>query len=134
MNIHPYITYKDDCAEAFQTYARIFGGEVVFVQKFSDAPGSGETPPHLADKVMHARVQLGGNILMGSDSFDPDTYASPIGVSVQCGFDDFDKAKAVFDALSEGGEVSMPFAATFWAKGFGMLTDRFGVPWMLNVD
>lgn len=133
MNLNPYISYKDNCLEAFETYAKIFGGEVVFVQKFGDAPGS-SAPEHVADKVMHARVNLGGNILMGSDSFDPDEYSAPKGITIQSGWDDFEAAKGAFDALAEGGEITMPFEATFWAKGFGMVTDRFGVPWMLNVD
>ena len=83
---------------------------------------------------MHARVDLGGNVLMGSDSFDLDEYSAPKGITIQSGWDDFEAAKVAFEALAEGGEITMPFEATFWAKGFGMVTDRFGVPWMLNVD
>ena len=134
MKINPYITYKDNCREAFEFYAEVLGGEVEFVQTFGEAPGGDGTPVHLADKVMHARVKIGESYLLGSDSFSPEGYAPPSGITIQSGGDDFDTTKAQFTALAEGGQVTMPFESTFWAAGFGMLVDKFGVPWMMNVD
>ncbi|MDG1430684.1 MAG: VOC family protein [Paracoccaceae bacterium] len=134
MKINPYITYKDNCREAFEFYANALGGEVEFVQTFGDAPGADTSPTAIADKVMHARVRIGESFLLGSDSFAPDAYAPPSGITIQTGGEDFDEVKAKFEALAEGGEITMPFEATFWARGFGMLTDKFGVPWMMNVE
>lgn len=133
MNFNPYLNFNGDCAEAMQFYAEVFGGEVTFVQTFGESGMAADMPPEMHDMVMHATLQIGDRIIMASD--DPTgKYKSPCGFHVQTGFPDFDKAKSIFTALSEGGTITMPFEKTFWTEGFGITRDRFGTPWMVNFD
>lgn len=131
MSFSPYLFFSGNCAEAFRRYEEIFGGEVN-VMTFADVPDGTETMPGATpDQVMHASLKLGDSFLMGSD--DPTGTGGPkSGVAVAFTAPDAGDAKRVFDALGDGGEVTMPFSATFWSKGFGMCTDRFGVPWMVD--
>jgi PhnB protein len=131
MSFSPYLFFSGNCAEAFRRYEEIFGGEVN-VMTFADVPDGTETMPGAEpDQVMHASLKLADSFLMGSD--DPTGTGGPkSGVSVAFSAPDAGEAKRVFEALAEGGEVTMPFSATFWSKGFGMCTDRFGVPWMVD--
>jgi PhnB protein len=80
---------------------------------------------------MHSELHLGDKVIMGSDA-PPQWYTAPGGFSVSLGFDEVEEGQRVFDALAEGGTVKMPLQETFWAKGFGMLIDRFGTPWIVN--
>ena len=89
-------------------------------------------PEGWRDKVMHAQLRVRDRMLMGADA-PPDWFEKPQGFSVSLNLDDVDAAKRIFAALAEGGTVRMEFQQTFWARGFGMLVDRFGIPWMLNV-
>ena len=133
MIFNPYLTFDGSCAEAFERYAEIFGAKITYIQKFSDAPESESMPAEAGDRVMHARLELGDGMLMASDTMKPgDVVCS--GISVQVSLATFDEAKRVFDALAEGGEISMPFEGTFWSAGFGALRDRFGIPWLVNCD
>ncbi len=133
MTFNPYLTFNGNCAEAFARYAEIFGAEIGEVMKFGDAPSGVSLPPISDDLVMHAQLNLGDSVLMGSDmSGSGETKYS--GIQIQMGYDDVDEARRVFEALAEGGEVEMPFEKTFWAAGFGMVRDRFGVPWMINCN
>ena len=131
MSVNPYLFFNGDCAPAFNRYQEIFGGELQ-VMTFADGPEGTESmpgaEPHL---VMHASLTLPDGLLMGSD--DPTSDGGPkVGVAVAYTAPDEQAAKQVFDALAEGGEVMMPFAATFWSRGFGSCNDRFGVPWMVD--
>ena len=133
MEMNPYLVFPGTCAEAFEFYAEVFGGEVGFVQQVKDSPMAGDMPAEAQDKVMHARVRIGANWLMGSDNvMGGETAIS--GIHIQTGFDDVEKARRVFKRLAKMGEVEMDFAPTFWAAGFGTCRDRFGVPWMVNCD
>jgi PhnB protein len=134
MEMNPYVTFDGNCAEALGYYANVLGGQIVAMQKFGDIPGPSPFGPELADKVMHAQLRLGDRNLMASDKGEPGPYDAPRGFSLQVGFDSLGEAQRAFDQLCEGGEVTMPFAATFWAAGFGMCRDRFGMPWMVNCD
>lgn len=131
MSVTPYLFFSGDCKTAFNRYQEVFGGELQ-VMTFADAPdGAGSMPgaePHL---VMHASLTLADGVLMGSD--DPTSDGGPkVGVAVAYTAPDEQAAKQVFDALAEGGQVWMPFASTFWSRGFGSCNDRFGVPWMVD--
>ena len=130
MSFNPYLFFSGDCAEAFQHYQAVFGGELN-VMKQSDVPEDSRTPGASADSVMHASIKLGDSFLMGSD--DPTGSGGPMaGVAVAYTSADEAEGKRVFDGLADGGEVTAPFGPTFWSKGFGMCTDRFGVPWMVD--
>jgi PhnB protein len=133
MRFIPYLLLSGTCRAAFTRYQEILGGELDIVT-FGDAP-PGEGPPMdvPADTVMNATLDVGGNLLLGSD--DPTGDGGPMkGQSVHLALSDEAEAKRVFDALGDGGEVTMPLTATFWSPAFGMCTDRFGVPWMVGVE
>lgn len=134
MDFNPYLTFDGNCREAFEFYARTLGGEVAMMQRFADMPGTPMVDEAYRDHVMHARLRLGERVLMGSDHGGMGHGAEMQGFSLQIGFDNLGDARAAFDALAVDGAVVMPFAPTFWAAGFGMLRDRFGVPWMVNCD
>jgi PhnB protein len=98
----------------------------------------GEGPPDLAgpewqDRILHATLKIGDEELLGSDA-PPGRYQPPAGFDVTIALEELDEARRIFDALSEGGRVTMEMQATFWTRGFGMLVDRFGVRWMINCE
>lgn len=130
MAIHPYLMFSGDCRQAFERYHEIFGGELT-VSTFADVPEDASMPGVPDDGIMHVNLTSGDNVILGSD--DPTGDGGPkVGMSVAYVVDSFAEGEKVFAALAEGGEVSLPFGETFWSKGFGMCTDRFGVPWMVD--
>ena len=132
MAFHPYLYFGGNCREAFTRYQEIFGGQLDLLP-MSDAPPEMEVPAEQADLIMHAALASEGNLLMASD--DPSGNASPMtGMHVNCTVADVAEAERVFEALAEGGQVTMPLAETFWAPRFGMCVDRFGTPWMVNAE
>jgi PhnB protein len=100
---------------------------------FGGSPMEDRAPAEWRDKIMHARLTVGANVLMGSDA-PPDRYEPMKGITVSIGVDDPAEAERIFHALAEGATVQMPIQQTFWAARFGMLTDRFGTPWMINCE
>ena len=138
MQLNPYLMFDGACEEAFTFYAKALRGQVVAMMKYSDMPPStGSSPecsgPGMENKVMHARISVGDEVIMGSDS-PPGQYQQPTGFSVALNIAEPAEAERVFHALAEGGTTTMPIAETFWAQRFGMLKDRFGIPWMINCE
>lgn len=132
MNINPYLSFNGQCEAAFRFYEKVLGGKLE-VMTHGDSPMCDHVPADWHSKVMHACLSFGDRMLMGSDS--PPQYQEPLsGFSVSLHFKDVAEGERLFNALAEGGTVRMPFAETFWAAGFGMLTDQFGVPWMINCE
>lgn len=134
MSFYAYLFYSGgQCREAFTAYQQIFGGELE-IMTHADLPDGAEPMPGAEPHhVMHAALKIGDALLMGSD--DPTGDGGPrAGIAVSYGAPDEATAKRIFDALAEGGEVSMPFESTFWSSGFGACNDRFGVPWMVDVE
>lgn len=134
MKLHPYMTFNGTCREAFETYAGIFDGEVLFFQHYDEMPGHEDLPKSRLKRVMHGQVSLQGQVVMGSDTMNPADYLRPQGFQLQTEWEDPDLARDAFAALSEGGEILMPFEETFWSPGFGLLRDRFDIMWMVNVN
>ena len=134
MKVNPYLNFNGDCAEALKLYEQVLGGKIEGLSTFGEMPAAGQHAPEMKDKVMHARLVLGDQVLMASDS-PPEYYEKPQGTSIALGIDKAADAERIFHALAEGGTVKMPFQKTFWAAGgFGMLVDRFGIPWMVNCE
>jgi PhnB protein len=132
MKVTPYLYFSGKCEEAFKTYERILGGKLTGMSYFGDSPMAAKYP-ELAKKVMHVRLDIGDQILHGSDA--PPEYFEPVqGFSVCMEADDVDSAERIFRELAEGGEVTMPIQETFWSRRYGQLVDRFGTPWMINVS
>ena len=133
MQVSPYLSFSGDCEEAFTFYETAIGGTRGMTNKFGGSPMAGQVPPEWHGKVMHTTLAIGTTTLMGSDA--PPGMQEPLkGFSVSLVIDDADEAERVFAALSEGGTIRMPIAKTFWAERFGMLVDRFGIPWLVNCE
>jgi PhnB protein len=132
MNLAPYVFYSGTCEEAINHYQRILGGDIVMMSRYSDAPDAGEMPPEAKNLIMHARLVFDGQTLMASDAHPSMPNNGSHGFSLALGFTDLEQADRVFNGLAEGGSVTMPLQKTFWAERFGMLTDRYGIEWMVN--
>lgn len=135
--INPYLTFDGNCEEAFDFYKSVFGGEFATVMRFGEMPEGSPVPEESANRVMHVALPIGGGtMLMGSDTMPGMGPAFTAGnnFSVAVGPENEDEAKQLFDGLSAGGTVTMPLNKTFWGVLFGMLTDKFGIQWMVNYD
>ena len=135
MACHPYLFFGGNCRAAFTRYQEIFGGELS-VMSMSDMPPSEEqpVPADKADYVMHAALMIGDELVMGSDDPTAENFGPVQGMVISYSTKDVDEAKRVFEALAEGGQVSLPISETFWSPAFGMCTDRFGTPWMVGAE
>jgi PhnB protein len=131
MEFSPYLNFNGTCAAAFKYYEQVLGGRIDFLQTHGDSPMKEHVPPDWYDKVIHASLTVDGQVLMGSDAPD-DHYAPAQGMYVSIHVATTTEGKRIFDALAQGGKVTMPYAQTFWSPGFGMVVDRFGTPWMVN--
>ena len=135
MQWNPYLNFNGNCQEAFKYYERVLGGKIVAMMSHADMPAEAQaqTPPEWKNKIMHARLTVGDQVLMGSDS-PPGHFDGTKGMSVALQVDDPNEAERIFAALADNGTVRMPIQPTFWAIRFGMLTDQFGIPWMVNCE
>jgi PhnB protein len=132
MQIVPYLNFNGDCREAFTFYHQIFGGDAPQFYTHQDVPMD-NMPEGWESKIMHAQLVFEGQTLMGSD-IPPDWYSAPRSISVSIQLSDAEKAASLFEALAEGGQVMMPRGDQPWGAKFGMTTDRFGIPWMINCE
>jgi PhnB protein len=132
MKLTPYLNFNGQCEEAFKTYERVLGGKIVATFYFGDSPMAKQYPA-MATKVMHARLDVGDQMILGCDA-PPEHFQQARGSAVMLDLDDTAEAERIFGELSEGGNVSMALQETFWAKRYGMFRDRFGTPWMINVS
>jgi PhnB protein len=133
MQVNPYLTFNGNCEEAFETYQGILGGDIVAMIPHEGTPAEGHVPAQWLKKILHARLVGNGMVLMGSDA-PPERYQPMQGFSVNLSFKSPEEAERVFNALADKGTVRMALSETFWAKKFGMLTDKFGTPWMINCE
>ena len=130
MEISPYLNFKGQCEEAFKFYEQMLGGKIVMMSRFAGTPGEAMVPPEFRDKIIHARIQIGSTLIMGSDT-PPDRASEAKGFAISLQAGSVAEAERLFTALSRDGQVGMPFGKTFFAERFGMLKDRFGIPWMV---
>jgi PhnB protein len=133
MQLNPYLTFNGQCEAAFKLYEKCLRGKIEAMVSHGDSPMANQVPPEWRKKVLHARLVVGDEVLMGSDA-PPERYEAPKGFSVSISVDDPAEAERIFHALAENGAVQMPLQKTFWAVRFGMLVDRFGIPWMVNCE
>jgi PhnB protein len=130
MHVSPYIHYNGNCGEAIDFYVRAIGATVDMRSTFAGSPAEAQTPPDWRDKILHARIGVGPTQILMGDA-PPGRYAPGQGYSVSLMAGSADEAERCFKALCEGGTVIMPMAETFFALRFGMLVDKFAVPWMV---
>jgi PhnB protein len=133
MQLNPYLLFNGQCEAAFKFYAQCLGGKIDSMMTHAGTPVEQQVPSEWRDKILHARLTVGDQVLMASDA-PPDHYEQPKGFSVSIQINDRGDAERIFNALAENGTVQMPFQKTFWAAGFGMCVDRFGIPWMVNCE
>lgn len=129
--LNAYLTFDGNCAEAMRHYQKILGGEVNMFTH-GESPMADQCAPEARDRIMHACLMVDGQSLMGADAMTHCPYEGVKGVSMTLNYPTAAEGQRVFDALAEGGKVTMPMTETFWAEGFGTLVDRYGVSWMLN--
>ncbi len=138
MLIQPYLFFSGDCEQAVNFYAQQLNGNIEILMRYKDMPAQEQQngPPNTdPESIMHARLVIGDNVIMASDSCPQDSAkSSPQGYALSIRSENVEKGRECFTRLAEGGTITMPFQPTFWAKGFGMLTDKFGVNWMVNVE
>jgi len=126
-----YLFFKGNCAEAMRYYEKTLGGKLD-IMKAKDSPAAGKTPPGTEDQVLHSRLDSEGGILMASDWMDSKPYPGMAGFGISVFYPKVEDAKRVYDTFSKGGKVSMPLGKTFWVESFGMVSDRYGTPWMIS--
>lgn len=135
--INPYVNYDGNAEEAFNFYKSVFGGEFATVQRFKDSPEAARVKPQDQNKMMHIALPIGkDNVLMATDALDYMGHAYKEGnnFSISVTADSQSEAEKIFNGLSMGGKVSVPFSKAFWGSYFGMLTDKFGMQWMVSHD
>lgn len=134
MKFLPYLNFDGTCAEAFRFYEKVFNGKIEAMMTFEETPMAAEEGMDgWQGRIMHACLSVGDSLLMASDS-PVGRYEVPRGLWVSIGLKEVAEGERVFRELSEGGQVVMPYEKTFWSPGFGMVNDRFGTPWMINVE
>lgn len=132
--IQPYLMFGGRCEEALDFYRTALGAQIDMLMRFQespDPPPPGMLPPGFENKIMHASFRIAGNVLMASDGCETGSQFKGFSLSISVATEA--EADHYFAALSDGGQVQMPLAKTFWSPKFGMLTDRFGISWMVNV-
>jgi len=133
MKVQAYLSFSGRCEEALEFYKKSIGAEVTGLMRWKDSPDEAmKSPPGYEEKVMNADFRIGETELMADDGMG-DIQAEFKGMTLMIEVADDAEAERVFAALGEGGIVTMPLDKTFWTSSFGMLTDKFGVPWMVNV-
>lgn len=133
--IEPYLFFQGRCEEALKFYQQALGAEVLMKMRYKDSPEPmppGRIPANWSEKIMHASMKIGGNIVMASDGCGEGGKFEGFSLSISLNTEA--EAQKVFAALSEGGKVEMPLIKTFWSPCFGMLEDKFGIGWMVTVN
>jgi len=133
--INPYLNFPGNTEEAFNFYKSVFGGELVGLTRFSDTPEGAKLNANEKEKLMHVSLPIGkNNVLMATDALESMGHKVTPGTNFHISITAESKEEATkfFNGLSKGGKVTMPLADTFWGDYFGMLTDKFGIQWMIN--
>ena len=130
MQLHTYLNFGGNCEQAFRFYQEHLGGNITMLMRHGDAPGPSQTAPDWKDKVLHARMNLGGTELLGAD-IPPDRFQPMRSAYLTLTLGSVEEAERVHGLLAEGGQIFMPLAETFFAARFSMLRDRFGTSWMI---
>ena len=131
MQMNPYLSFNGQCEAAFTFYERCFGGQLGQIFRYAGSPMASQVPDDWQDKVMHGSLTVGGQVLMGGDVV---AYEAPRGFSLSLQMTSTSEAERIFHELAKEGLVTMPLEKTFWAARFGMLVDRFGIPWLINCE
>jgi PhnB protein len=133
MQMTPYLNFNGQCEAAFTLYERCLGAQLGPIFRYAGSPMADQAPAGWEDKVMHGSLTVGEQVLMGAD-VAPERYEKPTGFSLSLQMQSTTDAERIFHCLAEDGTVVMPLEKTFWAARFGMVVDRFGIPWLINCE
>jgi len=133
MQLSVHLNFDGQCAAAFRRYQQLLGGKLVTLMSYGESPMADKVPVEWRGRIVHATLRLDGVDLMGAD-VAPDSYEPPQGFAVVLSINGVEKARELFGSLAEGGTLRLPFQKTFWSPGYGLLVDRFGVPWEINSE
>ena len=134
-SVQPYLFFNGSCEQAVEFYRKALGAEIDMMMRFKDSPEKpepGMVPPGFENKIMHTSFRIGETLVMASDGCSTEKEGFK-GFSLSLAVSSESEADRFFNALADGGQVQMPLAKTFWSPRFGMVQDRFGVAWMVNV-
>jgi PhnB protein len=131
MQLNPHLHFDGECEAAFKFYEKCLGGKITLMMHHEGTPIADQVPAAWRNKILHATLAVGDKLLTGAD-VPPEHYQKPQGFSVMLGITDTAEAERIFPTLAENGTVQIPLQETFWAARFGMLVDRFGIPWIIN--
>ena len=130
MKLRTYLNYGGNCEQAFRFYEQHLGGKITALMTHGQVPAPANVPPELKDKILHARLSIGGTELLASD-VPPEHFQPMRSVYLSLSLDSTSEAERVYALLSEGGQIFMPMQETFFAFQFAMLRDKFGTSWMI---
>ncbi len=133
LEVSAYLSFKGDCEAAFKYYEEVLGAKPGLLFSYANSPVAEVIPEGWANKIMHGSVRIGETLLEGADA-PPERYEKPQGFSLSLNVANPDEAERLFEKLANGGQVLYPIAKTFWSERFGMVVDRFGIPWMINCE
>ncbi|MFZ6769439.1 VOC family protein [Undibacterium sp. Di26W] len=132
---HPiaYLSFNGNCKEAMYFYEQTLGGKITVMMSGAESPMAAMMPPESAHRILHARLELpDGGMLYAGDCPQHIPYEGIKGVTFCLNYDTTEEATRIFNALAEGGKITMPVQPAFWAKSWGMLEDKYGTPWNIN--
>ena len=133
MEMTAYLSFKGNCEAAFKFYEHCLGAQPGSIFRYAGSPMAGQVPPDWSDKVMHGSLTVGGQVIMAADVL-PESYEEPRGFSLSLQMKNVNDAERIFRELAIDGRVVMQLEKTFWADRFGMVVDRFGIPWLINCE
>ena len=133
MQMNPYVNFNGNCEAAFKLYEQCLGAKPGQLFRYGGSPLEDEVPADWSDKIMHGSLTIGDQVLMGADVAS-DKYEEPRGFSLSLQMESTTDAERIFREMSTGGRVVIPLEKTFWAARFGMVVDRFGIPWLINCE
>jgi PhnB protein len=131
MEVNIHLTFKGQCEEAFNFYQDVLGGKITLMLSYGNSPEAAQTPSEWKEKIVHANLEIGNTVISGVDVI-PGDYEPPQGFFALLEIDEASQAKRVFEVLSIDGKVKMPIQKTFWSAYFGVVVDRFGIPWEIT--
>jgi PhnB protein len=134
MRLDTYLLFKGNCEEAFKFYEKALGAKLEMMMRFGESPAAEHTSAEWRNKIIHTSVRHGDALLMGSDAPPEHQHQTNDGFSVSVTVGTPAETDRIFNALSQGGRVTMPVGETFWSPRFGMLVDRFGIAWMVGCE
>jgi PhnB protein len=135
VSVNPYLNFNGNTEEAFLFYKSVFGGEFSMLQRFSETPHADSVPAHEQNKIMHIALPIGKNtMLMATDALESMGHKISFGdnVSLAISAENKEDADRLFNGLAAGGKIDVPITEMFWGAYFGMLTDKFGMKWMMD--